>query len=211
MAEKAGFFGPSDESRTRLESWCRRSVQRLSPLTGARGATRLVDAIVAERLGRRIDQVSPEGFQNGAGPTYAEIRAFFTRFAPGVASYLRPGGVSSDSVVRLHRIQIAMCRQIALDNPTTLGRSGMNLLSREWKRMEAEQARLDEALSRLASAPEGESARAACRSELDAILDEILRGLDDQKTLLELRRAARRSLTTSAPRRPRGRTPRAGH
>ena len=122
MAEKAGFFGSSDESRARLESWCRRSVERLSPLTGARGATRLVDAIVAERLGRRIDQVSPEGFQNGAGPTYAEIRAFFTRFAPGVASYLRPGGVSSDSVVRLHRIQIAMCRQIALDNPTTLGR-----------------------------------------------------------------------------------------
>jgi hypothetical protein len=59
-------------------------VERLSPLAGPRGATRLVDAIVAERLGRRIDQISPEGFQNGLGPTYAEIRAFFTRFAPSV-------------------------------------------------------------------------------------------------------------------------------
>jgi hypothetical protein len=70
---------------------------------------------------------------------------------------------------------------------------------------------LEEALSKLACAPEGESAQAECRAELESILDVILEGLNDPKALLDLRRAARKSLTTIAPRRPRGRTPRAGH
>jgi hypothetical protein len=192
MAEKHAISGPLDDSRVRLEDWSRRALQRLSPLAGEDGARKLIDALVSERLGRRIDQISPEGFLNGLGPDYREIRDFFTRFAPDVASYLSPRSVTPGSMDRLRRIQMAMCGRLVSDHPETLGRSGRTLLSREWKEIEAELPRLEEALSKLAAAPEGEAAQVECRTELEEILGEVLDRLDDPKALLELRRALRR-------------------
>jgi hypothetical protein len=214
MAEKQAFSGPLDESRLRLEAWCRHALQRLSPLAGEDGARKLIDALVSERLGRRIDQIAPEGFLNGLGPDYREIRDFFARFAPDVASYLPPRRVTPGSMDRLRRIQMAMCGRLVSDHPETLGRSGKTLLSREWKEIESELPRLEEAIAKLASAPEGEAAQAECRAELEAILSELLDRLDDPKALLELRRALRRSLDRPA-RKPdgggRGRGPRTDH
>jgi len=201
MAAKQALSDPLDEFRPRLEDWCRRSFCRLSPLAGEQGARSLIDTLVSERLGRRIDQISPEGFLNGLGPAYPEIRDFFTRFAPDVASYLPPHSVTPGSMERLRRIQIAMCGRIATDNPETLGRNGKTLLSREWRQMEAELPVLEEALSKLASAPGGEAAQAECRAELEAILGKVLDRLDDPKALLELRRASRRSLARPARKR----------
>ena len=100
MAEEKVFSSPLDQPRQRLEDWCRRCYHRLSPLAGGEGARRLIDHLVTERLGRRIDQISPDGFVNGLLPAYPRVRAFFARFAPDVAAYL-PRTATPGSLERL--------------------------------------------------------------------------------------------------------------
>lgn len=205
MAARNLFSDPPDELRLRLEAWSRRSFHRFSHLAGVDGARRLVDAVVSEYVGEQIDRIAPEGVMNGLGPAYQEIRAFFLRFAPEVASYLPPKGLSPASMERLRLIQVAMCTRIASDNPETLGRCGRTLLTREWKELESGRPRLEQALASVASAPDGEAVESACRRELQAILSKGFNRLDDPSALLELRRTVRQALP-----RPR-RKPRSRH
>src|SRR5215475_13253178 len=154
MAARRPFVDPLDELRLRLEAWSRRSFHRFSHLAGAPAARRLVDAVVSEFVGEKIDRIAPEGLVNGLGPAYPEIRAFFLRFAPDVAPYLPSNSLAPRSMERLRLIQLAICTRIASDHPETLGRCGRTLLSREWKELESGRPRLERALARLASAPD---------------------------------------------------------
>jgi hypothetical protein len=62
--------------------------------------------------------------------------------------------------------------------------------------MEAALPVLEEAREKLASAPDGFAIENECRAELEAILGKPAGGAArDPKTLLDLRRASRRSLT----------------
>jgi len=186
---------PLDELRMRLESWCWRAFLRFSLLVGESGAVALVESLLSEYMGRRLDELTPQAGRNDLWPRYEEIREFFERFAPEVAAYL-PREVPPDSLDRLLQIQRAMCSRIADDSPTTLGRCGRTLLSREWKEMEAALPVLEEARARLASAPEGFAVENECRAELEAILGKAAGNASrDPKALLDLRRASRRSLT----------------
>jgi len=169
--------------------WIWRSFLRFSPLAADEGAVSLVEALLSEGIGRRIDEVAPGGFRNGPGPAYPELREFFVRFAPDVASYMPRRRALPGSLERLRTIQLALCARLAADNPATLGRCGQTLLAREWKEMEAELPHLDEARQRLARAPEGKAVESECRSELRAILGKTLGGVREPETMLELRRS----------------------
>src|SRR4029450_7439008 len=177
MAARQALSDPHEESRLRLDSWASRAFLRFSPLTGDESASRLVEALLSEYLGRWIEEIAPEGFTNGFGPSYQDLRAFFLRFAPDVASYL-PATISSSSMKSLRLIQIALCARIVSEDPETLGRSGRVLLSREWRQIEADLPLLEAARTKVASTPDGEAAESACRRELVSILGKMLRRLD---------------------------------
>jgi len=186
---------PLEDLQMRLESWCWRAFLRFSPVTGETEAVRLVESLLSEYMGRRLDELVSPSSRSDLWPAYEEIREFFERFAPDVAAYL-PRQAQPDSLDRLRQIQRAMCGRIVDDSPTTLGRWGRTLLSREWKEMEAALPVLEEAREKLASAPDGFAIENECRAELEAILGKPAGGAArDPKTLLDLRRASRRSLT----------------
>ena len=187
---------PLGQLRERLESWAWRAFLRLSPLVEKEGAVRLVEAALAQSLGRRIDELAPRGFWSGHGFTSPEVRAFFERFAPELASYLPPRTIRPESLDRLREIQHALCGRLVEDHPTTLGRCGRTLLAREWREIEAGLPRLQETLTRLAGTPAGDTVEIGCRAELEAILDEVKGSVTDPQALFEMRQASRQSLTS---------------
>jgi len=185
---------PRETSLRLMQGWSRRSLRRLTPLTGEEGARRLVDALISECVGRRLDEVASAPLLNGSRLRYPELREFFQRFAPEVVHYLPRNGVPAPSVERLEEIIRAICARIAADFPATLGRYGRTLLAHEWKTLEAELPRRMEASWSLAHTAGGEAVESLCRSELEALLARELVGLRDAKALLELRRATRQTL-----------------
>lgn len=195
MAALQPISDPVDESRQRLETWAWRAFLRFSPLTGDQAAARLVESLLSEYLGRRIDETAHDGLQNGLSPDYPDLREFFARFAPDVALYLpRQEEALPGSIQRLRLIHAALCARIAADNPTTLGRRGRTLLAREWRKLEEDLPSLDAALERLSLAPDGDAVENECRSEIEAILRKLRAELRDARMLLELLQASRQAL-----------------